>query len=335
MKNDDSDPVLLPDPDICGAQLLRKKISFGPENSYRMVLQIGMNGLILEYGRILKESIYGQVNHAVGIHFESGIYTRTAKQFAIKTFQKAKLRKMNPRTQENPLTEIAIMQIIGDHENIVNFVCAAQDKDNLYSIMDFCEGGELLDFVLDNGPPSEADSKHYFFQIMKGLEYLERYFVAHRDMSLENVLLCEDGVCKIIDFGMALKIHDRSGVAIPIRSRGVCGKDFYISPEVMDDIHAFNPLLSDRWAVGIMLFILSSGLPPMHVATEADTNFKILKDKGVAGLLVDWFASPEDPFPWDPASRPELVDLLDRILRVDPEDRISISGILSHPWMTG
>jgi serine/threonine protein kinase len=109
-------------------------------------------------------------------------------------------------TQESPLHEIAAMQSVGDHENIISLLQCLQDSNgNLYAVMEFCNEGELYE-IAQGGAVDEATAKCYMRQILAGLTHLRDVGICHRDLSLENVLL-KDEVCKIIDFGDFIYWH--------------------------------------------------------------------------------------------------------------------------------
>lgn len=77
-----------------------------------------------------------------------------------------------------------------------------------------------------------------------------------RDVSLENLMLDEENVVKIIDFGLALRVPQfDDGSAVPLSPQGVCGKQFYMSPEILTNSGQFDGFAVDVWACGIMLFV--------------------------------------------------------------------------------
>lgn len=85
---------------------------------------------------------------------------------------------------------------------------------------------------------------------------LSRALLCRRDVSLENMLLGEGNVVKIIDLGLALRIpQGADGRAVPLPPQGVCGKRFYMAPEVLSNSGTFDGFAVDVWACGIMLFV--------------------------------------------------------------------------------
>ena len=141
------------------------------DGQLRPVIEV-INGNLYELGRRLRETIFGQVNHAIKIHrTEEGVYSRVVplQQFAIKIYFRARLQELQGHTQENPFQEIAAMQYVGNsHEHVMGQIECCSDRDNIYSVMDFSDGDELFDIVDRNGPLNEETAKRLFYQIVKG-----------------------------------------------------------------------------------------------------------------------------------------------------------------------
>jgi serine/threonine protein kinase len=85
------------------------------------------------------------------------------------------------------------------HLSILELIAAAQDARNVYTITEYCGGGEFFDFIKNNGALDEPTARLYFRQIVEGLAHMKQTFVVHRDLSLENILLTTDqSACKIM-----------------------------------------------------------------------------------------------------------------------------------------
>lgn len=320
-----ANPVPFPDPQFNNAAMRRRAVLDRGVVRQQIVLE-STSGCCYEFGRILKESIYGQVNHAFLLQMgEDGNLVRTSTQIAVKVYIKSRLRDLHGRTQENPVMEIAAQQLIGQHENVVTFRECCHDADHVFGIMEFCDGGELYDVIEDNGPFSEDEARVFFKQVVQGSIHLASKGVTHRDMSLENILLSRStGICKIIDFGMSLRLPlNPSGQILRIPPQGVCGKRNYISPEVLQNTEPFDGLLADRWALGVILFIMVAGVPPVEVALETDARYRMIGEGLLGDLLCQWGIHLSD----------NLTDLLQRMLRPNPTERLSFDEICSHSWM--
>ena len=150
----------------------------------KIVLQTESNNSY-EMGRVLKEAIYGQVNHSFALYVgDDGMLYRITPlvQIAIKVYGKARLRSMAHTTQERPLDELSSMQFIGHHPYIMSPLECCNDSDYIYLIMEYCNGGELYDVVEEKQSLSEQVTREYFRHILLGLQHLHNVGIAHRDM---------------------------------------------------------------------------------------------------------------------------------------------------------
>lgn len=176
------------------------------------------------------------------------VWEITGQYAAIKMVEWARVHHMRGRLLEDPVKEVAAMQLLGaTHPYVLGSTEVLQDGDFLYSVMPFCRDGDLFGIVVQHaeerggemGMP-EPVARHWFRQILWGLHHLQTQGVCHRDLSLENILVDGDK-CMIIDFGMCLRAPyshaSRPGVATDvtrgslrrlIRPQGVCGKHNYM-----------------------------------------------------------------------------------------------------------
>lgn len=302
------------------------------------------SGRSYEIGRTLKKALFGQVIHAVILApNDNGHYTRTDSHMAIKVFSKRSLNALQGRTEENPLREITALQFLGDyptqqqagtvghsHPNIMGQIECCTDDENIYSVMRYCSGGELFDYVYESGPMAEPLAKTMFLQMLSAVEHLHTLGIGHRDISLENILY-DPAVNHfiVIDFGMCIRCKENdngSGFCL-IQKQAICGKKNFIAPEVMDsEVTVFNPMLGDVWAMGVVLFICLTGVPPMDQAIASDDRFRMIcYEDNLEGLVQTWHLE-------DQLSR-NVVDLIKSLLRLQPLDRLTIDQIRNHPWL--
>lgn len=355
----------MPAPVIVRAVVIRAKVRVSEELVMDNVTILSSTSLrCYEIGPTLKDAIYGRVVRATLLEKipppststsiststdEQPEYRRTNQHCAIKIYQRKRLRELQGRTFENPLVEIPAMQYIGNsHPNLMGQIETCSDDENLYVVMRFCPGGELFDYIGDYGPLDNARAKDMFRQLIGAVSHLQRIGLAHRDMSLENVLYDGQNIYVVIDFGMVVRLrrhqHDciwngvtyneanLSNVSTPrsffqyycwVQLSPICGKKNYIAPEVFIQQSPANPMLADMWALGIMLFIALTGVPPVDVANDTDDRFGILAEGRLNEMLEYW------GYNLDPA----VVDLLTKMLNVDPTARPTIEEILAHAWM--
>lgn len=240
------------------------------------------------------------------------------------------------------------------------------DERNLYSIMPYCDGGELFERLDLNERFSEDEARYWMDQILNGIENLQHAGICHRDMSLENLLVHKDGAL-IIDMGMCLMVpyddsatglassfhqmnvngstvaHTVSNIApLPPHShpshpqlsgrrrsrhlilpQGTCGKWIYMSPEIYQNTEPFDGFAVDMWAAGVILFLMLTGFPPWERACPTDERFHYM----TAGYLVQMLTE------WEIGLTSDAMDLLQRMLFLDPKDRLSLDQVRAHPWM--
>lgn len=203
------------------------------------------------------------------------VWEITNEHVAIKQVEWRRVHAMRGRLLEDPIKEIAAMQLIGNnHPNVLGSVEVLQDHEHLYSVMPFCRGGDLFGVVLDvaekrqaneaaegAGGMSEPVARYWFRQLLFGLHYLQSKGICHRDLSLENILV-DVNHCLIIDMGMCLRVPyhypgDPEGRAADVEHgtdrrlivpMGTCGKKNYMSPEVYANVDNFDGFAVDLWS---------------------------------------------------------------------------------------
>ncbi|EMR11473.1 hypothetical protein PNEG_00488 [Pneumocystis murina B123] len=205
--------------------------------------------------------------------------------------------------------EIVIMKLI-DHPNVMRLYDVWENRHELYLILEYIEGGELFDYLVQKGKLDESEAVGYFCQIIAGVDYCHRFNICHRDLKPENLLLDKHRNIKIADFGMAaLQPLDRM-------LETSCGSPHYASPEIVAG-KIYHGAPSDIWSCGIILFALLTGHLPFD-----DENVRHLLLKVKAGHFVM-------------PSRISLEgkDLIRRMLDVNPHTRIKMADILNHPFL--
>lgn len=179
-----------------------------------------------------------------------------------------------------------------------------------YLVLEYIEGGELFDYLIKKGRLEEREAVNYFRQIVQGVHYCHKFNICHRDLKPENLLLDKDRNIKIADFGMAaLETNDRM-------LETSCGSPHYASPEIVAGKN-YHGGPSDIWSCGIILFALLTGHLPFD-----DENIRRLLMKVQSGRFV----MPEE-------LSLEAKDLINRMLRINPDERISMPEILKHPLL--
>ncbi|XP_039172720.1 CDPK-related kinase 5 isoform X2 [Eucalyptus grandis] len=217
---------------------------------------------------------------------------------------------------EDVRREVKILRALSGHTNLVRFYDAFEDPDNVYVVMELCEGGELLDRILSRGGKySEDDAKAVVVQILNVVAFCHLQGVVHRDLKPENFLYTlkdENSQLKAIDFGLSDFVRPDE------KLNDIVGSAYYVAPEVL---HRSYSTEADVWSIGVIAYILLCGSRPFWARTESGIFRAVLK------------AEPSfDEPPW-PSLSPEAKDFVKRLLNKDPRRRMSAAQALSHPWI--
>ncbi|XP_053203139.1 calcium/calmodulin-dependent protein kinase type II alpha chain-like isoform X8 [Panonychus citri] len=237
----------------------------------------------------------------------------TGLEFAAKIIN---TKKLSARDFQKLEREARICRKL-NHPNIVRLHDSIQEEGYHYLIFDLVTGGELFEDIVAREYYSEADASHCIQQILESVNHCHMNNVVHRDLKPENLLLAskqKGAAVKLADFGLAIEVSgDRSAWF------GFAGTPGYLSPEVLRKEPYSKPV--DIWACGVILYILLVGYPPFW-----DEDQHRLYAQIKAGAYD--YPSPE----WDTVT-PEAKNLINSMLTINPEKRITAAEALKHPWI--
>lgn len=205
------------------------------------------------------------------------------------------------------------------HPGITQLKDVLLDLDNVYIILELCDGGDMNEIVQNDGGLSEEDAKHYFFQIMNALSYIHAKGIAHRDVKLENILVTSQGYAKLTDFGLCKQTNGDS----PMNT--TCGTLVYAAPEIIRE-QSYNGMKADIWSAGVVLYAMIACHFPW--ATEENLPQERLMQETARQILSGEIEMPD-------GISFTLNNLLINMLNLDPEERPSAKDILEHPWLEG
>jgi serine/threonine protein kinase len=202
--------------------------------------------------------------------------------------------------------EITMMKLM-DHPNILRIYDVYQSERELYLVLEYVEGGELFDLLVNHGKMHPLKALAYFKQIIYALNYAHTFSIIHRDLKPENILIHSHSppLIKIVDWGMA-------AFAPPtLQLDSSCGSPHYASPEIVNG-EKYEGNATDIWSCGVVLFALLTRQLPFD-----DNDLHALLDKVKAGKF-------EIPSFVDPQAK----DLISRMLVVDAGRRITVSSVI-------
>ncbi|MED6121062.1 Cyclin-dependent kinase 4 [Stylosanthes scabra] len=253
-------------------------------------------------------------------HFGHTCYARCKKgelkdqAVAVKIISKSKMT--TAIAIEDVRREVKILKALSGHKHLIKFHDAFEDANNVYIVMELCEGGELLDRILSRGGKyPEEDAKAIVLQILSVVAFCHLQGVVHRDLKPENFLFTsksEDADMKLIDFGLSDFIRPDE------RLNDIVGSAYYVAPEVL---HRSYSVEADIWSIGVIAYILLCGSRPFWARTESGIFRSVLR------------ADPNfEDIPW-PSVTQEAKDFVKRLLNKDYRKRLTAVQALTHPWL--
>uniref|UniRef100_A0A8C6IPT7 Fibroblast growth factor receptor n=1 Tax=Melopsittacus undulatus TaxID=13146 RepID=A0A8C6IPT7_MELUD len=292
-------------------------------------------------GKPLGEGCFGQVVLAEAIGLDKDKPNRVTK-VAVKMLKSDATEK----DLSDLISEMEMMKMIGKHKNIINLLGACTQDGPLYVIVEYASKGNLREYLQARRPPgmeycynptrvpeeqlSFKDLVSCAYQVARGMEYLASKKCIHRDLAARNVLVTEDNVMKIADFGLARDIHHidyykkTTNGRLPVK---------WMAPEALfDRIYTHQ---SDVWSFGVLLWeIFTLGGSP-YPGVPVEELFKLLKEghrmDKPSNCTNELYMMMRDCWHAVPSQRPtfkQLVEDLDRIVAMTSNQ----VGEAPHTW---
>ena len=303
-----------------------KKLSDYIKNYYKNNKKYPETNLnFYKYGRLIGQGAFGKVN--------LGLNVLTGRVVAIKSFNKSNLNS-NSENMKKIKYETNLMKKL-NHPNITKILELFEDKEYILIIMEYINGGNLFSFLKKHRKVSEKTAKLLYRQIILGIKYMHQQGIVHRDIKLENILIDLNNNIKICDFGIGRVL---SSPEQPLFDQ--CGTPMYIAPEILlcSKEKGYKGFPVDIWSSGIVLYILLSGTLPFSFKNSSsslsESNESNLSEDNNNNTELQYSIINKEPKEIENISK-EAEDLLKKILKKNPEKRITCEEILNHPWMKG
>ncbi|CAI5479675.1 unnamed protein product [Closterium sp. Yama58-4] len=285
------------------------------------------------------------------------VHRSTGEHAACKSIRKAAIQ--SAADVEAVRNEVAFMEELKGHPNIIQIKQAAETNKHVHVVMELCEGGDLFDHIDSHGRLSEPSAARIFRSLMLALQHCHSHGIVHRDVKPENVLISnpannEENVAggvfkmcpeppesvKLIDFGVAARMIP----GVPLSEE--VGTAEYMAPEVFWGAYGRE---CDVWSAGVTLFIMLCGQTPYlrsrpSTSGSISTSVKSSRgsssgEEGAAGEEGVWqrvLEAKQRGFShsrrWQELSSPAK-HLIIRMLSADPRARITVDEILEHEWI--
>ncbi|ODQ80649.1 hypothetical protein BABINDRAFT_160896 [Babjeviella inositovora NRRL Y-12698] len=309
------------------------KIAFAQSGSYILRYQGLQTSFFDLYtlGEVLGAGHYAQVREAR--------HRRTGAVHAVKIFQ-PQVAQSGTLAKLNQELELLMSM---DHPNVVQLIDNFNEPVNRssvvkYLVLEKVNGGELFQRVISKGKLRQDETNAIFRQLLQGLTYLHSKDIIHRDIKPENILLeitprtdtdhsshspwdAHELVVtvKIADFGLAKCIGELNF------TQTLCGTPAYVAPEVLCHSEARKYSKSvDLWSAGVLLYVCLCGFPPF----SDELGPPSMRQQILEGKFA--FFSPY----WDEIADPAL-DLIARLLVIDPAERLTVEEASRHIWFMG
>jgi len=257
----------------------------------------------LDMKKVLGEGAFAKVKQAFS-HKEN-------REVAVKVFEKRRLpfdylKRFLPR-------EIRVLNAL-QHPNLVSLLDVFETTSRVYLVLEFAEGGDLLEFINQDSYKNEAHVKRHFQQLIAGMSSMHGQGIVHRDLKCENILLDARNNVKIADFGFARFTE------ADVLLKTICGSFVYTAPELIAGEQDYSGFLADAWSAGIILFCMLCRKLPF---TKDELNL-IAKGKNFLDRLEFPHAITHD-----------ARDVVYGLLEQDPLNRLNAFTVQKHKWCHG
>jgi len=257
---------------------------------------------------------------AFAVVYKGRVKMRPNQIVAIKAITKKNLAKsQNLLGKEiKILKELTLLQ----HENVVALLDCKETSNHVYLVMEYCNGGDLADYLNAKGTLSEDTIRSFLRQLAGAMKAMVSKDIVHRDLKPQNILLSHDGktknpqpqdiTLKIADFGFARFLQDG------VMAATLCGSPMYMAPEVIMSLQ-YNSK-ADLWSLGTIVFQCLTGKAPFQAQTPQALKHFYEKNANL---------SPRIPN----GTSPELAHLLFGLLKRDARERIDFETFFNHPFI--
>uniref|UniRef100_A0A8C9VGH5 protein kinase C n=1 Tax=Scleropages formosus TaxID=113540 RepID=A0A8C9VGH5_SCLFO len=204
---------------------------------------------------------------------------------------------------ECTMVEKRVLSLAWEHPYLTHLYCTFQTKENLFFVMEYLNGGDLMFHIQNCQKFDLPRSTFYAAEIICGLQFLHSKGIIYRDLKLDNVLLDSEGHIKIADFGMC-----KENMQGDSRTSTFCGTPDYIAPEILlGQKYGFSV---DWWSFGVLLYEMLIGQSPFHGQDEEELFQSVRTDDPI---YPRWL--PKDAH-----------DILVKLFVREPERRLGVKG---------
>ncbi|KAH8919475.1 Pkinase-domain-containing protein [Atractiella rhizophila] len=238
--------------------------------------------------------------------------TSTAR--AVKHIQKSRLRS---EANKGMFEKEMMIQNEINHPNVVRLIECFEDENDLCLVLEYVDGGDLLNYVSKRGGLSEEDARKIAKMLFPAIAAFHAKKIVHRDLKPDNILITHGAspVVKIADFGLAKMVQEGSEL------RTTCGTPTWLAPEVI--VKEFGPYTDkcDAWAMGLVIFSCMINALPFE-----PENSELPLATRLEARVPNWNYLPQ-------GTSAECQDFLRQLCRQKVQERMSVTEACQHPWI--
>ena len=253
----------------------------------------------------------------------------------------------NTTDAQRTFREIVFLQELYGHENIIkllNVIRAENDKD-IYLVFDFMETD--LHAVIKANILEDIHKRYIVYQTLKCLKYMHSAEVLHRDLKPSNILLNAECHVKVADFGLARSLTQTDDEATPLLTDYVATR-WYRAPEILLGSHTYTKAV-DMWSVGCIIGEMLLGKPMFRGKSTLDQIEKVFAMTGMptksdisaidsphVTKIISTLPQMEKPDlnQLFPTASKDALDLMQKLMRINPNKRATVQEALEHPYLT-
>ncbi|XP_034049981.1 serine/threonine-protein kinase PLK1-like [Thalassophryne amazonica] len=252
-------------------------------------------------GRSLGRGSFGKVYEITDVD--------SKQVFACKMISKSHIQKRYQK--ENLKTEISILQSLS-HHHIISCHSVFEDEDFVFVVLELCSSGSLSEVLRFRQTVMEPEAHYLMMQLLKGVEFLHKNKVGHRDLKPDNIFFNDRMEVKIGDFGLSTTIKFEGEL-----KKARCGTLNYVAPEVLSG-NGYSYQV-DVWSLGCVLYTMLVGQMPFHTSSWTET---------VNHIMDNEYTIPDH-------ISPAASSLIRQMLCADPAKRPTVTELQTHKFFTG
>ncbi|KAL4237354.1 Ribosomal protein S6 kinase alpha-5 [Mactra antiquata] len=223
--------------------------------------------------------------------------------------------------------EVTLLKLCQGHSNIVELIDVFYDELHTYMVLQYCEGGEVLDRIRKKKNFCEPEASEIMWKLVQAVDFMHRRGVVHRDLKPENILFkdtSEQAEVVIIDFGFARLKPGNQQLSTPCFTLPYGAPEVLLQATANRDKEGYDESC-DLWSLGVILYTMLSGKVPFQVGSSDDQAKALMHE-----IKIGRFNFNDSK--WNDVSD-AAKSLIQGLLTVDPKKRLTMADLLKNEWL--